>query len=286
MPILLFITKNSKSVIFLVGISILIGVGIGMLLFFMAPALNGVLWNSFRIAVPAEWLRENDELALHIGDSYFIDAVAGEYDLERAQEYYMRALQINPSSTHPWMRLGRIDFLNGYFYSAVAKYNKVVEGEENINVKDHTGFYYWRGLANGYLRKFEDAENDFLQVLKGHTESGNIGAWAAYVDLAWIYFQEGKFEEIKTLLEEEALLHYPQNPWVLSMYGVALYNLDDTAGARKYLESALFEAEKFTPLDWEKAYPGNNPLDAEQGLANLLEAIRSNYALTEKLVDK
>lgn len=241
-------------------------------------------WKIFGTPVPIAYLTEftDAQLAYEIGNSYFIDAAPGKYDLKRASVFYERAIYLNPKLSNPWLMLGRIDFLNGDFHSALYKINKIEPKGTDINLADYTGFYYWRGLVNGYIGRFEDAESDFRNVIEGNKlENDGVGAWAAYVDLAWVYFQEGKFEEIREVMEE-AVGFYPDNPWVLTMYGTALLNLGSHKEAENVLAHALDEAGKLTPEDWGNAYPGNDPLHARSGLDELLQTIQYNYELASE----
>jgi tetratricopeptide (TPR) repeat protein len=242
--------------------------------------INVFLWRTLHVSVPTVMLvsHEDARLAYEIGDSYFISVPKGRYDLKKAEAYYIRALELNPKFSNPWMQLGRIDFLNGNFASAVTKFNKIVVDKEVIDPATHTGFYYWRGLVNGYLERYTESENDFLKVIEGNKINNGIGAWAAYVDLAWVYFQRGKFDEIKNVMEE-AVMYYPDNPWVLTMYGIALYNLGMINDAHYYLVRAEEEVLKLTPEDWSRSYPGNNPLEAPEGLAQLIGTIEYNSGL-------
>ena len=45
------------------------------------------------------------------------------------------------------------------------------------------------------------------------------------------------------------------------------------------LGRALEEAKKLNERYWEKAYPGNDPRVAAQGLKEMLQAIESNLSL-------
>jgi len=68
----------------------------------------------------------------------------GTYDLQKAREEYMAALAEDPAgNTLTWYQLGRIDFLEGHFVSAIYKFNKQIEyfGDSIPSV------YYMLGLT-------------------------------------------------------------------------------------------------------------------------------------------
>jgi len=53
--------------------------------------------------------------------------------------------------------------------------------------------------------------------------------------------------------------------------------------ARPILSRAIEEGRKLTEEDWKRAYPGNDPRLARQGLSAMIEALEFNLSL---VVDK
>jgi len=96
--------------------------------------------------------------------------------------------------------------------------------------------------------------------------------------LSWIYFQQGKYDEMKTLMNQ-GFEKFGSNAWVLNMYGLALLNTYNEQEARLIFEQALAEAQKLTEEDWINAYPGNDPRVARAGLNEMLTAIERNLEL-------
>lgn len=223
-----------------------------------------------------------DKTAFEKGQYYFNsdDKEGGEYDIIKAQQYYEEAIALNPRENNAvWYQSGRIDFINGEFNKALEKFATQVAyfGEEVPNV------YYMIGLTYGYKARqtnnpedWKQAEDNFIKAV----ELFNKAPWP-YVDLAWIYFSQGKFQEMKPVLET-GLSVDSNNPWLLNMYGLALFNTGDTTMAREYFIFAQEMAEKLTVTDWGKSYPGNNPEIWGKGLEEFKSMIAKNRALTEK----
>jgi tetratricopeptide (TPR) repeat protein len=220
---------------------------------------------------------EIDELttataAAQIGDAHF--GGSREYSLSCARYAYTHALRINPSEDgDAWHQLGRIDFIEGNFNAALYKFNKQIQYFDD----SLPNVYYMIGLTYGYKaresgdkRDWERAEEAFETYI-----SYNPNEWAPRVDLAWVFFSEGKFEEMKPVLEE-GLVNHPQNSWLLNMYGLALLNTGEKEEAKQYFEDALAEAELLSPEEWGRAYPGNDPALYELGLEEMKKAIIHN----------
>ena len=214
-----------------------------------------------------------------LGQYYFNhdEDPAGPYDLEKARHYYKQAIADNPKgNVLLWHQLGRIDFLEGEFEAAIYKFNKQLEyfGEELPNV------HYMLGLTYGYQARqeggdntWQQAEEHFMTYLTYDPQS----PWAR-VDLAWVYFAQGKYEEMLEPLEV-GLTHHPDNAWLLNMYGLALLNNGKKEKAGRYFEWAKEAAAKLTVADWGQSYPGNDPTVWEQGLSEFREVIEKNIAL-------
>jgi len=171
-----------------------------------------------------------------------------------------------------------IDFLEGKSVAAIHKFNKQIEyfGDESPNV------YYMLGLTYGYKarqseakRDWQHAEENFKKFLEFHPES----PWTR-TDLSWVYFSQGKYEEMVPVLEE-GLEYEPEHPWLLNMYGLALLNTGERELANQYFLQAAIEADKLKIEDWGKAYPGNDPRVWEQGLSEFKEAIWRNIEISK-----
>lgn len=214
------------------------------------------------------------------GEYYFNhDADAkGPYDLEKAREAYMEALEMDPKgNARTWYQLGRIDFIEGKFISALYKFEKQIEyfNDQIPNV------YYMIGLTYGFKAGVTGSEEDWEAAAEGfktYLTYEPESPWAR-TDLSWVYFSQGDYARMLPVLED-GLVMYPDHPWLLNMYGLALFNTGERARAHEIFVHAAQEAEKLTTSDWGRAYPGNNPNEWEAGLRSFEEAIQKNSALT------
>ena len=216
------------------------------------------VWHTFHVFPETVFFLNSDdaELAISIGYHSFNTFNERVYDIEKADRYFHKALEIDPMASTAWHQLARTEFLRGNLNAALAKANKQIE----LHGDDFMAAYYVRGLIHAYSKNFAESEADFLKFLEWKK-----GSWAANNDLAWVYFQQGNYEKS----EEYArlgLMYNKDNPWLLTMLGVSLLNLERREEARQVLAQALLEAENLTESNWITAYPGNDPLLATQGL--------------------
>lgn len=239
------------------------------------------VWQNYRSAYGALLLNHGDAgLALEIGNYYFNVGGSGEYDLEKADQYFKLAIAIDPRVPDAWHQRARIAFLKGNFSDALEKINTQISlhpplmNKWGIHGDGLMASYYIRGLIEGYDHQFDKAIPDFEKFISWDNKN-----WAAYNDLAWIYFQKGDYRKTEEAADRGLAL-FPENTWLLTMKGVALLNEGRRVDARKVLIRALDKAKALTAEDWERAYPGNDPAIAEQGLAEMRKAIEFNVGLT------
>lgn len=255
-------------------LSILLVIITAVVCFFLfQDALARFVWNKYRLPTIVSSLMRNDaKLSLELGNYYFNVYGDGVYDLYRAEKYFEKALAIDPNAEDAWHQLARIEFLQGDFFDALEKINKQLE----LHGDSLMASYYIRGLINGYSRKFDDAEKDFLKFLSWDNEN-----WAVHNDLAWIYFSQGRYEKVEEIARR-GLQFNDNNPWLLNSLGVALLNLGKKGEAYDILVKAQNQAALLSDDDWNKAYPGNNPISAPPGLTKMKEAIEANVGLASK----
>jgi tetratricopeptide (TPR) repeat protein len=215
-----------------------------------------------------------------LGQYYFNhdDDPAGPYDIAKAQYYYEKEIAQNPKGNKlVWYQSGRIDFINGDFDRALEKFATQIEyfGDSVHNV------YYMIGLTYGYKARvsglpedWKAGEDAFLKFIDFSPQA----PWSR-VDLAWIYFSQGKYEQMLPVLQE-GLQYRPDNPWLLNMYGLALFNTGNTEMAREQFYKAKEQAALLTTDDWGRAYPGNNPEAWGRGLSEFRSIIEKNIELT------
>lgn len=267
------ITENFWAIWFFVVIS--------LILVFVAKqdALANFVWQKYRSADLALVLIKRDSnLAIQIGNYYFNGTIGrSEYDLDRAEESFKKALEIKKGILWGHYQLARIYFIKGDFGKALEEINEELKFNPG-NVRS----FYVRGLIFGYRGDLAEAESDFKIFIKWMPLE-----WAGYNDLAWILSKEGKYKEAETAIYEalKNVLNGNENPWLWNSLGVAQLNLKDYTKAKKSFEKALDLAKKLTENDWRRSYPGNNPLDAKNGLFAFFGAIGENLRRAKAGVD-
>lgn len=214
--------------------------------------------------------------AFLLGQSYF-NGDRG-HDLYCAQLAYEQAIEFDPE-VDPWLwhQAGRVDFIRGRFYSALYKFDQQIKyfGDEVPNVHYMIGLTHgYRARESGSMYDWKRAEEGFIKYLELDPES----PWAR-TDLAWVYFAQGKYEEMKPVLEE-GLSAQPSHPWLLNMYGLALLNTDRKEEAHSHFVQASVQASSLTVEEWGRAYPGNHPDSWPVGLAEMRAAIEKNITLS------
>lgn len=216
---------------------------------------------------------------LTLGQFYFNhdEDPTGPYDLGEARKYYREALDENENIPLAWYQLGRIDFLEGSYNAALWRFEELIErfGDEIPNV------YYMVGLTYGYKARETNFPEDWQRAEEGFKaaiEYFPLEPWPI-VDLAWIYFAQGKYEEMHELLET-SLDEHRGNAWYLNAFGLSLLHTGEREAAHEYFNSAAEEAAKLTTEDWGISYPGNDPGSWEKGLTEMRESIAHNIEIT------
>ncbi len=224
------------------------------------------VWASTHIA-PLATLRAPRDAALRfeIGNYYF---GGGGYDTTKAVTHFRAALVLDPMLEGPHYQLARIHFVQGDFYKATYEID-----QEILLHPDFKRSHYVRGLIYGYSGRLKEAEAEFKAFLAWKPES-----WAGNNDLAWIYFQEGKYREARDAARA-GLIIAPDNPWLLNSLGVALLNTNDKEGAKETFDRALSVLDSMTEADWGVAYPGNDPGIYAEGFSKMKESIEENLKL-------
>lgn len=234
--------------------------------YFFHESLGWVVWRVTHNASAALALNAADpELLFAIGNYYF---GSGAYDLVKARRYFNAALEYNPTLSGPHYQLARTHFVEGNFNDALEEINKELTLHPEFG-RSH----YVRGLIYGYNGRLADAETEFKAFLVWKKDS-----WAGNNDLAWIYFQEGKYIEARDAART-GLTIQPNNPWLLNSLGVALLNTGDTEGAKESFLKALSALTYMNERDWGQAYPGNNPTVYRQGFTQMKASIEANLKL-------
>lgn len=249
---------------------------VGVLLALMAIALymlgymdrhNTVMWLIKHNAPATALFLSNNDKAIYfdIGNYYF---KGNGYDVDKAQMYFLKALEAEPVEYGLHYQLGRTYFIQGKFIEAITEIDKEIE-----LFPENKKSYYIRGLIYGYMNNLDMAASDFREYLNANPDN-----WAGWNDLSWIYFRMGEYE-MAADAARNGLTNAPGSAWLHNSLGVALLNLGDREGARISLEQALLFANRMTADDWGVAYPGNNPDIYEEGLWRMKESIEKNLLL-------
>ncbi len=224
-----------------------------------------------------EWKLPDDPFVR--GQYYFNhgDRADGTYDLARAERYYLEAVRADPRGNElAWYQLGRVMFIQGRLPEAVSYFKTQQEyfGEKIPNV------HYMLGLTYGFLGKETGipmywylGEEHFLKFIAYKPQS----PWA-HVDLAWIYFSQGKYDDMLATVRAVLPLH-EQNPWIQNMYGLALMNTGKYDDAYTAFSKAEDLATDVSLEEWGRSYPGNDPALWGAGYESFVESISKNKAL-------
>lgn len=230
-------------------------------------------WDKFHNAPITLFFHPKDPRVLfEIGNYYFN---GGAYDLKTAESVYVQADEIDADYPGTHYQLARIYFLKGDFKKAEEYIN-----QEFVVQPDFERSYYVRGLINAYSGDLEDAERDFRSFLEFDSQS-----WAAYNDLAFVYWKMGKYQEVKETAEK-GLSFNPENAWLMITLGNALFNLKEYDRALAVSQQAEKSADTITEAMWRRAYPGHSPGDSSKGLAQMKATLYFNRALIYEKLEK
>lgn len=233
--------------------------------FILAAVLSFFVWTLWTEEIKCSLVKDAYACAA-IGDRNFTDE---NYQPAKAQGYYLKALDIggltSPVSYNIHYQLGRTYFIDGmllfalyYFDQALAENPKFLQA------------IYMHGLANSYLGRFDKGSEDFKKYLEL-----NPNMWAAWNDLSWIYFKQGKFTESEETART-GLSYEPNNPWLNNAVGIALLNQGKKSEALAFFNKSLEGFKNMSEQEWGTAYPGNGPFTREDGLNQAIEAVNEN----------
>lgn len=248
-----------------------IAVGIGLIALSFAivifhSQIARATWEKFSLSIVVQSLNWSDaSLSMKAGNYYFN---GGGYDIKKAKLFYNQALFINPIAPLAHYQLGRIYFIEGYLNSA----RREIQKELLVN-PEFVRSYYMLGLIHGFLGDFEKAEEDFRTFIRFYPAE-----WAGYNDLAWILLQRRKYDEVENIVSL-AFEHVPdgdKNPWLWNNLGVAQLHTERYYYAEESFKKARLLAQNLTSTMWSRAYPGNDPAQATEGMYQFKDAIKKN----------
>jgi tetratricopeptide (TPR) repeat protein len=208
-----------------------------------------------------------------VGEKLFLQ----KHNLKAAKIHLNKSIELKPDNEKALFLLGRIAFVQSDLPAAIDYFNQVIELDPLS-----TEGYYGLGLSYGYMSDYRRAEESFLRFFDIIEINKKIdpeykdayGLWAAYNDLAWIYFLEGKYDKAEKVTDE-ALSKY-SNAWLYTMKGAILLNKNQDKEAKKYLDLAEQYASEMTVEQFGEAYTGDNKDWHERGLAKMKQTIKDN----------
>ena len=246
-----------------------IGVALVFAFLFSRDSLANLVWQKIhRPNIALILLNKDEKLAMQLGSYYFN---GGAYNLAKAKKAYEKALKSDPNPLWANYQLARIYFVEGDSLKALEYINKELDFyPENLRS------LYVRGLIYGYRGQdldLEKAEADFKRFTLWAPKE-----WAGYNDLAWVLSKNGKYKEAKEAISAafREISESENNPWLWNGLGVAELNLQNYSEARRAFEKAKDLASNLTLNDWQRSYPGNDPITYKQGLEDFHAAIEEN----------
>ena len=265
-----------------IGTTTLASFCIAVIVWFLTPLPTLVaqfFWLEFHSGPFALALDRGDaNLAANIGMYYFgnqrmIGSGQHPYDIAFAERALEKAIAINPTLQGAHYTLGRIEFVNSEFDAALAN----LSFELTLYPENKRPLYI-RGLVYAYRGKEGDlalAADDFQAFV-----TWSPLEWAGYNDLAYVLAKEKQYAKARDVLKD-GIIHADAgagNPWLWNTLGVMQMNLHESKAAVVSFQQAQTFAATLTDIDWQRAYPGNDPTTAAGGLASFKNGILENLA--------
>ncbi len=204
--------------------------------------------------------------AYEYGNRHFSAKKSSEYDIDRAELFFKRALALDPQIPYLHHQLARIAFLRGDFRNAMWHINKEID----INRSPSASSYYVRGLIEGYMKDYAESARDYERYLESDPHN-----WAALNDYAWVLLKAERFQDA-VVATEKGLVDFPENPWLLNSRATGLYELGRYDEALVEVQKAQVAVSKLSESQWLTAYPGNDPRIAGQGIDAFKKAVEDN----------
>jgi tetratricopeptide (TPR) repeat protein len=206
------------------------------------------------------------QLAYSYGSQHFDAAHASDYDLVRAQMLFRKAETLDPELPLVRHQLARIAFLKGDFADALS----LIDEEIQTNPEPSPSSYYVRGLIEGFKGDYAAAAHDYETYLRSDPNN-----WAAINDYAWVLLKDKRYLDALNALNW-GLMTWPENPWLLNSKATAFFEMKKYSDANVAAQAAGRAVTNITEADWLQAYPGNDPLIAQEGVRVFREAVRKN----------
>ena len=218
----------------------------------------------------------NAHRALAYGDRHFSSQLPDSYDIDLADKLYRTAVRLDPNLPRVYHQIARIAFLRGQNNLALIAID--IEIEKSGDSLPNS--YYVRGLIEGFMGDYTNAIADYRKYLQY-----DLTNWAATNDLAWVLLRADRPKEVIEAIDR-VLPIWPKNPWLLNSYAIAMHELGRDEEAEKNAQAAADVVKDLTPEEWLRAYPGNDPRIAFEGVRALKKAVTENIHTIELALQK
>lgn len=210
---------------------------------------------------------------LHVSADEYV-AKAAQYistqahDLNRAATLFEKALKKDPKNKEALISVARVYYITAQYEKSFA----VIDEIKALYPQERRA-YYIGGLAHAFAGDFETAEAE----LQTFVDFGGAG-WQGYLDLAWVQFQQGKYEEARSVLKSGIAAH-GHNAWLDTSLGAVLVALGENDEAQRVLGMAKVQMENVTEEEWRHNYSFNASSSYQNSIANMEAAIELNLKL-------
>ena len=263
-----------KNVLPIVKVGIVVLIAFALLWASYTDTVARFVWQTF--SWDALVLRStNGELHYEVGSEYMNTSHSSLYDLNRAELFLRRAAVLDPQLPFVYHELARVLFLKGEFNEALTYGNLQVL----LHGDEHPNAYYVRGLIQGFWGNYSEAVTDYEHFLRAYPTN-----WAGLNDYAWVLLKDKRWGDALDTINY-GLIFWPQNPWLLNSKATALFELDRLDEAQQTALQAEEAVSRLTESDWDKAYPGNDPLIAADGVVAFKKAVRENIHMITRAIE-
>ena len=209
----------------------------------------------------------NAQRAFDFGERHFSSSAGDAYNVDLADYFFAKAQAMDPSLEYVDHERARVAFIRGQFDTAL----KLIDRQIAAHGTSTPNSYYVRGLIEGYMGRYDAAAKDYSHYL-GH----DLRNWAGLNDYAWILIKAKRFNEAAGVAAY-GLQSWPENPWLLNSYAIASSELGHNSIALEAITMANTEVLSVNTDQWLRAYPGNDPRIATEGIDTLARSIEQNF---------